>query len=97
MSKPFPDCPIGMRITDQESRTPTGVMHHYSQREHEWTDEEKTLLVRMKAEGKSFREIAVVIGDNISTNACGSQYHHMEELGELEQYEMITRLKAEEG
>jgi len=43
----------------------------------------------MKAEGKSFREIAAAIGDDVSRNACNSQYHRMEELGELEQYEQL--------
>ena len=87
MNKAFPDCPLWMRINDRESKPPTGVVHHYNQQEHEWTDEEKMLLVRMKTEGKSFREIAAAIGDDISRNACNSQYHRMEELGELYQYE----------
>jgi len=92
MSKPFPDCPIGMRITDQESKTQTNIIHHRTEWNHEWTDEEKMLLVKMKAEGKSFKEIAAAIGDDISTNASNSQYHRMEELGELDQYEKLLEV-----
>ena len=89
MSKIFPNCPLWMRITDQESKPPTNIVHHRTEWNHKWTDEEKMLLVRMKAEGKSNREVAAAVGCDVSINACNSQYHRMEDLGELEQYEQI--------
>ena len=89
MNKMYPDCPIWMRITDQESKPPTNIVHHRTKKNHEWTDEEKLLIVRMKAEGKNFVEIAATIGDDVSRNACASKYYLMEELGELEQYEQF--------
>jgi hypothetical protein len=88
MSKDFPDCPIWLRITDQE-KSLTNISHHRTEKNHEWTDKEKMLLVKMKAEGKSNREIAATVGCNVSINACKLTYHRMEELGKLEQYERL--------
>jgi len=97
MSKWYPDVPGFLRITDQESKPPT----HFSwkptnPKNHEWTEEEKKLLVQMRDQGKTFGEIALAIGNGVSANQCDSVYHNMEERGELQIYEKIV-LQGEEG
>lgn len=97
MSKYFPDCPVGMRITDQESKPPTNSSWKPTKpKNHEWTEEEKMLVAQMREQEKTFGEIALAIGNGVSANQCDSVYHNMEERGELQIYEKIV-LQGEEG
>lgn len=96
MNKYYPDCPLGMRITDQESKNSGNFPVNTDKNKHSWTLKEKRILVMLKQKGKTFREIALAIGNGVSANQCNSAYNNMEERGELQIYEKIV-LQGEEG
>ena len=89
MSKYFPDCPVGMRITDMESKQDGGfTLQSTNPNHHHWTLREKRILVQMRDEGKTFREIAEAIGErDVTMNSCMAAYHNMEDRGEVGMYE----------